>query len=137
MTGPIIIDDVIYESVDDDVNCLFPSKELIFRRLTFQRSKNLVQSEALLTSEKEHKNTRSSSKSKKRGNQRGNSSNISVINGVTLSVLFYYRVTHCLCPFFRKVPFMLLFVSFVIGLVGGGNFLEGCNLLMKLFEFFC
>lgn len=36
---------------------------------------------------------------------------------MTLSVLFYYRVTHCLCPFLRKVPFMLLFVIFVIGLV--------------------
>lgn len=51
MTGPIVIDDVIYEEIDDDLNHLFPSKDLIFRRLTFQRSESLVQSEALLSIE--------------------------------------------------------------------------------------
>lgn len=89
MTGPVIVDDVIYENVDDDVSRLFPSKELIFRRLTFERSMGLVQSEALLTreeckktvNEKEPKKSRSSSKSKKRGNQKGNSSNVSPVNG--------------------------------------------------------
>ncbi|KAL8106172.1 hypothetical protein AgCh_029834 [Apium graveolens] len=88
LTGPVIVDDVIYENVDDDVSHLFPSKELIFRRLTFERSMGLVQSEALLTgeeckkhvNEKESKKSPSSSKSKKRGNQKGNSSNLSLIN---------------------------------------------------------
>ncbi|KAL8125775.1 hypothetical protein AgCh_013161 [Apium graveolens] len=88
LTGPVIVDDVIYENVDDDVSCLFPSEELIFRRLTFERSMGLVQSEALLTkeeykktvNEKEPKKSRSSSKSKRRGNQKGNSSNVSTVN---------------------------------------------------------
>lgn len=89
MTGPVIVDDVVYENVDDDISRLFPSKELIFRRLTFERSMGLVQSEALLTGEKsktivnvkEQKKSRSSSKSRKKGNQSGSSSNVSLING--------------------------------------------------------
>ncbi|XP_052189283.1 uncharacterized protein LOC127799356 isoform X2 [Diospyros lotus] len=78
LTGPIIVDDVVYEKVDGNFNNLFPSKDLVFRRLTFQRMECLVQSEALLTQEgsqkilceTEQKKPRSSSKSKKRGNQR-------------------------------------------------------------------
>ncbi|KAF4349598.1 hypothetical protein F8388_003782 [Cannabis sativa] len=77
-TGPIIVEDVVYENVDDDVSRIFPTKELIFRRLVFQRSESLVQSEALLTRESFHKTVGdserkkpvSSSKSKKRGTQR-------------------------------------------------------------------
>ncbi|XP_021641462.2 uncharacterized protein LOC110636194 isoform X2 [Hevea brasiliensis] len=79
LTGPIIVEDVVYENVDGDVSRLFPSKDLIFRRLVFQRTEGLVQSEALLTSDEsshkvveiERKKT-SSSKSKKRGNQKRN-----------------------------------------------------------------
>ncbi|PON31454.1 Methyltransferase type [Parasponia andersonii] len=79
-TGPIIVEDVVYENVDGDVSHIFPSKDLIFRRLVFQRSESLVQSEAVLTREgsshtaigdSERKKSNSSSKSKKRGTQRG------------------------------------------------------------------
>ncbi|KAK3008284.1 hypothetical protein RJ639_015352 [Escallonia herrerae] len=84
LTGPIIVDDVVYETVDDDVARLFPSQELIFRRLTFERSEALVQSEALLTidgclkivGKKEQKKTRLSFKSKKKGYQKRNSSHV-------------------------------------------------------------
>ncbi|KAK3008051.1 hypothetical protein RJ639_013687 [Escallonia herrerae] len=89
LTGPIIVDDVVYETVDDDVARLFPSQELIFRRLTFERSEALVQSEALLTTDgclkivgkKEQKKTRSSSKSKKKGHQKRNSSHVPPTDG--------------------------------------------------------
>ncbi|KAL6580734.1 hypothetical protein OROMI_006657 [Orobanche minor] len=54
LTGPIIVDDVIYERINDDLNRQSLSKELIFRRLTFQRTESLVQSEALLTKEGSH-----------------------------------------------------------------------------------
>lgn len=72
---------MVYENVDGDVSHVLPSKELIFRRLVFQRSEGLVQSEALLTREGdsdktisgiEKKKSNSSSKSKKRGSQRRN-----------------------------------------------------------------
>ncbi|KAF8402117.1 hypothetical protein HHK36_013069 [Tetracentron sinense] len=85
MTGPIIVEDVIYENFDGDVSGLISSKDLMFRRLTFQRSQGLVQSEALITREgssqkilgqTEGKKTSSSSKSKKRGNQRRNDSRV-------------------------------------------------------------
>ncbi|KAK9289137.1 hypothetical protein L1049_017610 [Liquidambar formosana] len=81
LTGPIIVEDVVYENVDDDISCLMPSKDLIFRRLTFQRTEGLVQSEALLTregssqrivGETERKKSGSSSKSKRRGIHRRN-----------------------------------------------------------------
>ncbi|KAM7488923.1 hypothetical protein LguiB_026407 [Lonicera macranthoides] len=88
LTGPIIVDDVVYEKVDDDLVSLFPSKELVFRRLTFQRSEGLVQSEALLTREgcqnvasgKEQKTRSLSKSSKKKGNQRRSDSLVSVTN---------------------------------------------------------
>ncbi|KAF3456615.1 hypothetical protein FNV43_RR01269 [Rhamnella rubrinervis] len=79
LTGPIIVEDVVYENDDGDINRILQSKELIFRRLVFQRSEGLVQSEALLTREGasdktvgeiERKKSKSSSKSKKRGSQR-------------------------------------------------------------------
>ena len=73
MSGPVIVEDVVYENVDVDVR-LLPSGDLIFRRLIFKRTGSLVQSEALLAkegSEKinqiERKKTNSSSKSKRRG----------------------------------------------------------------------
>lgn len=76
MSGPVIVEDVVYENVDVDVSRLLPSRELIFRRLIFERTESLVQSEALVTkegSEKinqiERKKTSSSSKSK-RGTQK-------------------------------------------------------------------
>lgn len=79
LTGSIIVEDVVYENVDSEVSCIFPSRELMFRRLVFERAANLVQSEALLrdellptklVGETETKKVNSSSKSKKSGSQR-------------------------------------------------------------------
>lgn len=78
ITGPVIVEDVIYENVDGDISRILPSRDLTFRRLVFQRSEGLVQSEALLSEEGsnnkvgeiEGKKTNSSSKSKRRGIQR-------------------------------------------------------------------
>lgn len=86
MTGPIIVDDVIYEKLDDNISALFPSKDVTFRRLTFQRTEGLIQSEGLLTrvgpqksiGEMEQKKGHSSSKSRKKGNQRRSDSNNSL-----------------------------------------------------------
>lgn len=80
LSGPVIVEDVAYEKVDADVSRLFPSRDLIFRRLIFERTKSLVQSEALLSKEGsshevnhiERKKSSSSSKSKRKGAQRGN-----------------------------------------------------------------
>lgn len=77
-TGPINVEDVMYENVDDRLASMFSSMELIFRRLTFQRTEALVQSEALLmkrtslTDEDEsaRKKLASTSKSKKREKQK-------------------------------------------------------------------
>ncbi|KAG9160071.1 hypothetical protein Leryth_005802 [Lithospermum erythrorhizon] len=70
LTGPIIIDDVIYEKVDDDISTLIPSEDVMFRRLTFERSECLVQSEAVLTSGGEDTGPKDQKKtsSGKRGN---------------------------------------------------------------------
>ncbi|XP_028759564.1 eEF1A lysine and N-terminal methyltransferase [Neltuma alba] len=81
LTGPIIVEDVVYENVDDDVSHVFPSSDLVFRRLVFERAANLVQSEAILKeeqlpskligeTEKKKKKTNSASKSRKKGSQR-------------------------------------------------------------------
>lgn len=69
---------MVYENVDAAVSRLFPSKDLIFRRLIFERTESLVQSEALLmkegssheVNEVERKKTRLSSKSKRKGAQK-------------------------------------------------------------------
>ena len=90
LTGPIIVDDVVYEKIDNNFSRLLLSKDLLFRRLTFQRMVGLVQSEALLTKEgsqrilgeTEKKKTRSSSKTKKRGSQRKNDSELTLIDGI-------------------------------------------------------
>ncbi|KAE8677584.1 hypothetical protein F3Y22_tig00111505pilonHSYRG00024 [Hibiscus syriacus] len=92
LTGPIVIEDVVYENDDGDV-----SRSLPFRRLIFQRTEGLVQSEALLTRdglfdksiyETEMKKASSSSKSKRRGTQRRNnesSSKMKVYHGYLAS----------------------------------------------------
>ncbi|KAG5254300.1 methyltransferase protein [Salix suchowensis] len=78
LTGSIIVEDVVYENVADDVSRPFPSSDLVFRRLVFQRAEGLVQSEALLTRDEsshkivEEKKKPSSSKSKKKGSQKRN-----------------------------------------------------------------
>lgn len=45
LTGPIVVEDVIYENINDDD----AKKDLKYRRLIFQRAESLVQSEALLS----------------------------------------------------------------------------------------
>lgn len=69
---------MVYETVDIDISRLFPSRDLIFRRLIFERTESLVQSEALLIREGsshevnqiERKKSSSSSKSKRKGAQK-------------------------------------------------------------------
>ncbi|KAJ1407277.1 S-adenosyl-L-methionine-dependent methyltransferase [Sesbania bispinosa] len=98
LTGSIIVEDVVYENVDDEVSCIFPSRELVFRRLIFERAANLVQSEALLkdellstkVGETEGKKPNSSSKSRKSGSQKrnsglGTSSQLTVYHGYLAS----------------------------------------------------
>nr|GEX31424.1 methyltransferase-like protein 13 [Tanacetum cinerariifolium] len=80
LTGQIVVDDVVYENVDGELGQLFPSKDLVFRRLTFDRSEWLIQSEGLLTSEVSQKNVgeKGDSKSKKKVSQKRNVSNVPV-----------------------------------------------------------
>ncbi|RZB96344.1 Methyltransferase-like protein 13 isoform E [Glycine soja] len=97
LTGSIIVEDVIYENVDSEVSCIFPSGELMFRRLVFERAANLVQSEALLkdeqlptklVSETGKKKNNASSKSRKSGSWRdsvGASSQLTVYHGYVAS----------------------------------------------------
>ncbi|KAH9680660.1 methyltransferase 11 domain-containing protein [Citrus sinensis] len=79
LTGPIIVEDLVYENVDPEFSRIWPSEDLKFRRLVFQRTQGLVQSEALLMRdgsshrtdvETERKKASSSSKSKRKGTQR-------------------------------------------------------------------
>ncbi|RAL48243.1 hypothetical protein DM860_005667 [Cuscuta australis] len=74
LTGPITVDDVIYEHTEENITHLFSSANIIFRRLTFQRTQSLVQSEAVLTREASQTNRPGKdqkksprSKSKKKG----------------------------------------------------------------------
>lgn len=72
MTGPITVEDVVYENVNGEDAGVTPSKDLTFRRLTFERSVGLVQSEALVTREspgQTEKRKSNSAKSRKKGNQ--------------------------------------------------------------------
>ncbi|KAK8470767.1 hypothetical protein PHAVU_003G050000 [Phaseolus vulgaris] len=97
LTGSIIVEDVIYENVDSKVSCMFPSRELVFRRLVFERAANLVQSEALLkgellptklVSESGRKKNNASPKSRKSGSQRHNvgaSNQLTVYHGYVAS----------------------------------------------------
>lgn len=78
LTGSIIVDNVIYEKLDDDLSRRIPFNDVMFRRLIFQRSEGLVQSEALLLREGsietqidvEKRRTHSTSKSKRKGSQK-------------------------------------------------------------------
>nr|KYP67778.1 Methyltransferase-like protein 13 [Cajanus cajan] len=96
LTGSIIVEDVIYENVDSEVSCIFPSRELVFRRLVFERAANLVQSEALLkdeqlptklVSETGRKKNNASSKSRKGGSQ---THNVGASSHLTLTVYHGY-----------------------------------------------
>ncbi|KAH7683108.1 Endothelin-converting enzyme 1 protein [Dioscorea alata] len=78
VTGPIIVEDVVYENSNGDNSISTVSDAKIFRRLTFERSSGLVQSEALLRkessqmhpSEEEKKRSVISSKSRKKGGKK-------------------------------------------------------------------
>lgn len=77
LTGHIVVEDVICNKLDDEIQRRFPSKDLIFRRLTFQRTESLVQSEAILSvlpddvsNKVEVMAARAASKSRKKGKQR-------------------------------------------------------------------
>ncbi|KAJ0988886.1 hypothetical protein J5N97_007242 [Dioscorea zingiberensis] len=78
VTGPIIVEDVVYENFDGDSSIPTLSDATIFRRLTFERSLGLVQSEAFLrkessqidTSEAEKKGSLLSSKSRRKGGRK-------------------------------------------------------------------
>lgn len=72
ITGPMVVEDVVYENVDGDQSC---KSEKMFRRLIFKRSSGLVQSEALLirdppSDETDKKNKNSYTASKKRRSQK-------------------------------------------------------------------
>ena len=74
------MEDVIYENVESDNSTLIPSEVKMFRRLTFERSLGLVQSEALLIraesntpDEKERRKNDLPSKSRKKGRKRTDS----------------------------------------------------------------
>ncbi|CAA6659906.1 unnamed protein product [Spirodela intermedia] len=89
-TGPIIIEDVVLGNTDSDSR----QQESTFRRLIFERSLGLVQSEALLSQElvknaqdKSEKNINSaSSRHRKKGShRRGSRSNLKVDHGYLAS----------------------------------------------------
>ncbi|KAH7833760.1 hypothetical protein Vadar_009400 [Vaccinium darrowii] len=118
LTGPIIVDDVIYEKIDDS-SCPLPSNGLVFRRLTFQRMEGLVQSEALLTvggsqkvlGETEQKKAHSSSKARKRGNLKRKDPKVSVSDDLS----------ECL-----KVDHNYLASSYHTGIVAGFMLISTC-----------
>ncbi|XP_022138562.1 methyltransferase-like protein 13 [Momordica charantia] len=51
ITGQVKVEDVMYEKIRGDASCFLPTEAPIFRRLIFQRTESLVQSEALLIKE--------------------------------------------------------------------------------------
>lgn len=95
LTGLMIVEDVVYESVDDHISHLSSSEELIFRRLVFGRTEGLVQSEALLIKESTafpcgdetlNKKPRSTSKSKGKEKQTGKGAQQSTITELSNNV---------------------------------------------------
>ncbi|KAL0920954.1 hypothetical protein M5K25_007974 [Dendrobium thyrsiflorum] len=81
-TGPIIVEDVMYDNIAEGINSNhIGSENKRFRRLVFERSSGLVQSEALLilkprsnSIEADKRQTSLSSKSKKGGRKRNGTS---------------------------------------------------------------
>lgn len=92
MTGEIIVEDVIYENVNDHGTSP-PRNDPMFRRLTFERSLGLVQSEALLVREdstpkglREPDRRKNISSKSKRGSQRRTNSRMPVVEGKHIHV---------------------------------------------------
>lgn len=85
ITGPMIVEDVMYENIaEGNISDHILSENKMFRRLIFERSSGLVQSEALLildpkskSVETYRKQTSLSSKSKKKGGRKRSGSSIS------------------------------------------------------------
>jgi hypothetical protein len=73
ITGPIIVEDVVYETPDGDNNSSSTTEGPMYRRLVFERSAGLIQSEAFLTREgrTDQRDVPSSSK-KKKGHKKNN-----------------------------------------------------------------
>ncbi|KAJ3697307.1 hypothetical protein LUZ61_001012 [Rhynchospora tenuis] len=75
ITGPVVVEDVVYESPDDDNNSSSTTEGLMYRRLVFERSAGLVQSEAFLIRDEktnqDKKDSPSASK-KKKGKKKSN-----------------------------------------------------------------
>lgn len=75
ITGPIIVEDVVYESPDEENNSSSTSEGPVYRRLVFERSAGLVQSEAFLTREgkaEQDKRVLPSVSKKKKGTKKNN-----------------------------------------------------------------
>uniref|UniRef100_A0ACD5UAQ0 Uncharacterized protein n=1 Tax=Avena sativa TaxID=4498 RepID=A0ACD5UAQ0_AVESA len=80
ITGPMVVEDVVYENVDADQSCM---SEKMFRRLIFKRSSGLVQSEALLISdspseETDNKNKNSSTASRRKSQKKGSKNSLRI-----------------------------------------------------------
>lgn len=75
ITGPVIVEDVVYESPDEENNRSSTSEGPMYRRLVFERSAGLIQSEAFLTREgktDQDKRDFPSGSKKKKGNKKNN-----------------------------------------------------------------
>ncbi|KAG8083267.1 hypothetical protein GUJ93_ZPchr0015g6607 [Zizania palustris] len=84
ITGPMVVEDVVYENTDADQSLMAKKK---FRRLIFKRNSCLVQSEALLirdltSNETDKKSKDSPSASKKRRNQEKSPSGVFVMRNL-------------------------------------------------------
>ncbi|XP_019059755.1 PREDICTED: methyltransferase-like protein 13 isoform X2 [Tarenaya hassleriana] len=71
MTGPVVIEDVVYESTANSANCSASLGDLPFRRLVFKRTESLIQSEALLVGDSDNVDqSKNASQSKRKGNRK-------------------------------------------------------------------
>lgn len=99
----MIVEDVIYENIEEHLVAISPSKEPVFRRLTFQRTEGLVQSEALLISKRSETHADESGgiesittvKSKKKEKQKAKQSEQSIINGIGWCLALFNCLAFC------------------------------------------
>ncbi|CAI9271358.1 unnamed protein product [Lactuca saligna] len=149
LTGQITVDDVIYEKVDGQLGQLSLSKDLVFRRLTFERSEGLIQSEALLSlidetseknvNEKGNKKSSSSSKPKKKGTQKRNdSSNYQNVDHGYLASSYHSGIISgfmLISSYLEKMALSGTTVRAVVIGLGAGllpMFLHGCIPFLKV-----
>lgn len=139
----MVVEDVMYDNITDGNNIdHIPSENKMFRRLVFERSSGLVQSEALLISDPNshsveafRRQTSLSSKSKKKGGSKRSGSSISSDGIIMLFSL--YRLTF---NFFWvhsnilsiKVNIFILHLGSMMKLCSycafSGKFFIGCNI---------